>query len=169
MWANEFVERTMLNVILTMPCCGKSYLHNLNTKYFDLDIFNNQKTVGQKKVALKMLKYFALNCDESCVYLLNICTYRNLMLFNDKNILVKEIIIPKDLDFRCQAYCNRDLEDFGVVRIKGLELFKKKYGIDTEYGQSLARKLGIKLTWLKDGNFLSDYLLDKKEVVTDFL
>lgn len=116
-----------------------------------------------------MLKYFALNCDESRVYLLNICTYRNLMLFNDKNILVKEIIIPKDLDFRCQAYCNRDLEEFGVVRVKGLESFKKKYEIDTEYGQSLARKFGMKLTWLKDGDFLSDYLLDKKEVITDSL
>lgn len=56
MWANECVERVMLNIILTMPCCGKSYLHNLNTKYFDLDIFNNQKTVGQKKSRIKNVK-----------------------------------------------------------------------------------------------------------------
>lgn len=161
MWANEFMERTMLNVILAMPCCGKSYLHKLNTKYFDLDIFNNQKTVGQKKVALKMLKYFALNCDESCVYLLNICTYRNLMLFQDKNIQIKEIIIPRDLDFRCQVYINRDLQEYGVVREKGLKHFKEKYKIDTEYGQKLSVMFGAKLTWLKDGEFLSDYLLKR--------
>ena len=161
MWANECVERVMLNIILTMPCCGKSYLHNLNTKYFDLDIFNNQKTVGQKKAALKMLKYFAQNCDESKIYLLNICTYRNLMLFQDKNIQIKEIIIPRDLNFRCQAYTNRDLKEYGVVRVKGLEHFKEKYKIDTEYGQKLSVTLGTKLTWLKDGEFLSDYLLKR--------
>lgn len=60
MWADEFMERIMLNVILTMPCCGKSYLHNLNTKYFDLDIFNNQKTVGQKKSRIKNAEIFCL-------------------------------------------------------------------------------------------------------------
>ena len=108
-----------------------------------------------------MLKYFAQNCDESKIYLLNICTYRNLVLFQDKNIQIKEIIIPRDLNFRCQAYINRDLKDYGVVRVKGLEHFKEKYKIDTEYGQELSVTLGTKLTWLKDGEFLSDYLLKR--------
>lgn len=161
MWTNEFVERIVLNLILTMPCCGKSYIHSLGTKYFDLDIFTNLKTVSQKKVAKKMLKSFAQNCNESNIYLFNISSYRALMLFQSEDIEVQEIIIPKDFDFRYKTFCNRDLELFGVVRTKSLELFKRKWTLDINFAYELSEQNGIKLTFLKEGEFLSDYLLSK--------
>lgn len=151
----------MMSVFLTGMCCGKTALEKRGGKHIDLDIFAGVKTRRQRTIARRMVEVFAQDCAETDrVYLMNIDRFHKWGLQCSPYIKVIGIAVPGEdaFDGMERLFRERDMEELGSVRARTYLEFCARLRSNIGLAERLSRELSCPLHFLKEGEFIGDYL-----------